>query len=174
MSDNKDCAVYLDKLDAWLAGELDAEHMWTHHDSCPACQQETRLAREIGSIAAALPELVCPDFRLPVRHEAPAQPFIARLLGTWRQPLVFVPAFAAVLAALVMIQLRTPDTAINPALVIIDGQEYTREEIQQAATDLELALRYIDKYSTYPAKVISAELESSGLPLPPLQNDPSI
>ncbi len=166
MTDTKACAVFLDKLDAWLDGDSDDAQMWAHHDSCAACRQETRLAREISAITTALPELVCPDFRLPRVQQAP-QSLVARLFGTWRQPLVFVPAFALVFALVVMIQLRTPDTAIDPDVVIIDGQEFTREQIQKAASDLELALRYIDEYSTYPAKVISAELEQSRLPLPP-------
>lgn len=142
--------------------------MSAHHANCASCRQETRLAREIGGIMTALPELVCPDIRLPVVAQMP-QSLVARLLGAWRQPLVFVPAFALVVALVLVIQLRGPDTAIDPEVVIIDGQEFTREQIQQAASDLELALCYIDEYGTYPAKVISAELEQSRLPLPPPQ-----
>ncbi len=172
MTDTKACAVFLDNLDAWLAGELETEHMWTHHDSCAACRHEARLAREIGGILTALPELVCPDFRLPLVAEPHhAQSLLARFFGTWRQPLVFVPAFALVLALMFVIPVRTPQTAIEPEVVIIDGREFTREQIQKAATDLELALRYIDKYGTYPAKVISAELEQSHLPLPLPQSE---
>ena len=59
-------------------------------------------------------------------------------------------------------QLRAPDTAVEPELVIIDGREYTRDEIRKAAEDLQLALRYIDRYR--PARVISAELSDDSAP----------
>jgi hypothetical protein len=74
-----------------------------------------------------------------------------------------VPALALVLAVLLMPQWRATPTAIEPEVVIIDGQAYTREEIQKAAADLELALRYIDRYG--PSRVISAELDN-GSPRP--------
>jgi hypothetical protein len=162
------CSAFLDKLDAWLTGEFEAEYMQAHHDSCESCRRETRLAREIGSIVSALPELQGPEIRMPAAKERrPGPNLIERLLGVWRQPLVLVPALALVLTVLFIVQLRdTPATVVDPDVVIIDGTEYTREEIQKAAADLELALRYIDKYGTYPAQVISAELEDSGLPLP--------
>jgi hypothetical protein len=166
--DNIFCSGFLDKLDAWVAGEFEAEHMWAHHDSCESCRMETRLAREIGAITTALPELRGPEIRV---HHAKdlrgGRTLIERLLGAWREPLVLVPAFALLLAALVVIQLREPATiAVDPDIVIIDGTQYTREEIRKAAADLELALRYIDRYGTYPAAVISAELDESHLPLP--------
>jgi hypothetical protein len=167
IDDNIFCSAFLDKLDAWLADEYDAEHMQAHHDSCESCRNETRLAREIVAITAALPELTGPEIRVPNAQTAQGQALLERLLGTWRQPLVLVPALALLLAAVFVIQLREPATvAVDPDIVVIDGTEYTREEIQQAAADLETALRYLDKYGTYPAQVISAELENSRLPLP--------
>jgi hypothetical protein len=167
-NDTTSCEAFLDKLDAWLADEYAAEYMLAHHDNCARCRQETRLAREILAITSALPELQGPEIHLHSAHAAYVGPtLIERLLATWRQPLVLVPALAILLAAVFVIQLREPQTrVIDPDLVIIDGTAYTREEIQKAAADLELALRYLDKYGTYPAQVISAELESSRLPLP--------
>ncbi len=166
--DNIFCGAFLDRLEAWLAGEYDAEHMQAHYDSCEGCRREAQLAREIGSIVATLPQLAGPELRVYAADHAHAdQPLFARLLGAWRQPLVLVPAFALALAAVVAVQWHRPErTAVDPDLVIIDGTAYTREEIQQAAADLETALRYLDKYGAYPAQVISAELENSRLPLP--------
>lgn len=172
--DNIFCSAFLDKLDAWLAGEYDAEHMQSHHDGCASCRNETRLAREIGRIMSALPELRGPEIRAHAAQE-PGEGLVARLLSAWRQPLVLVPAFVLMVAVALVIQLRNPATAVEPDVVIIDGTEYTREEIAQAAADLETALRYLDKYGTYPAQVISAELEDSRLPLPePQGNDTSV
>jgi hypothetical protein len=184
------CAGFLANLDLWLASELDAGQdrvMQAHHDTCPACQLETRLARQITAITAALPAQVCPELQFPLikqtdssakilpqqttrRVALPRHSYIARLLHTWRQPFVYVPAFALVLVMLLVIQLRDFDTVVDPELVIIDGREYTREEIVRATADLELALQYLDKYASYPAKVVQAELEESRLPLPPPQD----
>lgn len=171
-TDNNPCSAFRANLDQWLARELDADHsvdMQVHHDGCAACQLETRLARAIDTITAALPEPACPALKLPVAAN-PATGLVARLLAAWRQPLVYVPAFAAVLVTLLVLQLpqlRVADPAPDPDRVLIDGRAYTREEIVQAAADLELALRYLDKYASFPARVVSAELEHSRLPLPP-------
>lgn len=163
------CSAFLDQLDAWLTGEIESEQMWTHHDNCASCRLEARLAREIGGIMTALPELTGPEIAIPAAPGLqPGRSLLDRLLGTWRQPLVFVPALALVLAVLLVPQWRTPPTAIEPELVIIDGQEYTREEIQKAAADLELALRYLDRYG--PAQVISAELDNSSSQAPEAAN----
>jgi hypothetical protein len=189
MTDNTNdpCAGFLDRLDLWLAGELAADSsqtMQAHHDGCAACQLETRLARAIDAITAALPEQVCPELQVPVfkgsgrshaeirapatRHlTLPGHSFIARLLAAWRQPLVFVPAFALVLATLLVVQFRAP---ADSRRVVIDGQEYSLADIIEATEDLEIALRYLDKYASYPARVVSAELEQSHLPLPPPAN----
>jgi hypothetical protein len=154
------CSTFLDQLDAWLTGEIESEQMWTHHDNCASCRMEARLAREIGGIMTALPELTGPEIRTPATKVVqPGRGLLDQLLGAWRQPLVFVPALALVLAVLLMPQWRATPTAVEPELVIIDGQEYTREEIRKAAADLELALRYIDRYG--PSRVISAELDNS-------------
>lgn len=153
-----DCDVFLDRLDAWLAGEYVADHMQQHHDSCAACRREAQLARAIGGITEALPQLAGPEIHTPKTH-ATNHGVIAHLLHAWRQPFVFAPALALVLAVLAWPQLRTADTAVDPDLVIIDGVEYTRDDIRKAAADLQIALRYIDRYR--PARVISAELDTS-------------
>lgn len=154
---HNDCNVFLDRLDAWLAGEYFADHMQQHHDSCAACRNEAQLARAIGGIATALPQLTGPEIHTPktrVTHHGR----IAQVLHAWRQPYVFAPALALVLAVAAWTQLRMPDTAVDPEVVLIDGVEYTRDDIRKAAADLQIALRYIDRYR--PARVISAELDT--------------
>lgn len=153
---NEHCSEFLDRLDAWLAGAYTGSEMQAHHDSCAACRREAELARAISNITSALPILTGPAIPGPSgKHRNHG--LVAQLLQLWRQPLVFAPMLALILALLVLPQWRAPDTAVEPELVIIDGEEYTREEIRKAAEDLELALRYIDRYR--PARVISAELE---------------
>lgn len=170
------CSAFLDQLDAWLAGDYSAAHMQQHHDSCASCRREAQLARRIGAITSALPQLAAAELHLPAsqgKHKAFAAQSSGNLaaqltqllhawLRAWRQPLVFVPAFALLAVVLAVLQSRAPGTAVEPELVIIDGEEYTREEIRKAAEDLQLALRYIDRYR--PARVISAELDKGEAP----------
>ncbi|MES2605580.1 MAG: hypothetical protein V4603_11630 [Pseudomonadota bacterium] len=168
------CDGFLDKLDMWLASELDANDsfvMQQHHDGCVACQQETRLARAIDTVTLSLPQKVCPPLRSPVAKETSAS-FVTRLLAMWREPLVLVPALTLVLAALLVVQFNVGDApAAQPQTLVVNGQEYTQEEVIKAAADLELALRYLSKYGTYPARVVSTQLDESHLPLPPRQAD---
>lgn len=175
------CDEFLDKLDLWLAGELEpVQHhaMQAHEEGCSACRLEARLAREIDSITRALPELesqLSPHVPHP-GNDPGRETLLSRLLRAWRQPLVFVPALALMLAA-VLLSPRLGESTAEPQTVMVDGREYTEDEIIKAAQDLELALRYLDKYGSYPARVVSAELKQSHLPLPPAQEqeeDPSI
>lgn len=157
---HSDCERFLEQLDAWLEGDYSADHMRAHHDACASCRKQTQLARAIRGITSALPQLRGPDI-----HVRSTKPSVwTQLLHTWRQPLVFVPALALAIALLAWPQLRAPQTAVEPELVIIDGRAYTREEIRKAAEDLQLALRYIDRYR--PGRVISAELDTGEAPTP--------
>lgn len=169
------CKAFLDELEAWLAGDYSDAHMQQHHDSCASCGREAQLARRIGAITASLPPLAATELPLAATHGRPARPpgessdrvatplmLLRAWLQTWHQPFVFVPAFALVAIVLVVLQGRAPDTAVEPDFVIIDGEQYTREEIRKAAADLELALRYIERYR--PARVISAELDTGAAP----------
>lgn len=174
---NAPCDDFLASLDVWLARELAEAHslaMQIHHDCCAACQLETRLARAVTTITEALPEPQLPIVTDSSRNTTGGQratprreSLLSRLLATWQQPLVFAPALALVLLAVLVIQFRGAGPAVDPDIVIIDGQQFTREEILRATEDLELALRYLDKYGSYPARVVQAELEQSHLPLPP-------
>lgn len=169
------CGQFLDRLDAWLAGEVPGEAgiaLQHHHDNCAQCRVETRLARAIDGITRALPEHDLPTLtrQPPVqaahRQTSPLgfQVYLARLLDTWRQPLVYAPAL--VLASLLALLLVQTGPAPVPQTVTVDGVEYNQEEILRAAADLELALRYLDKYGTIPARLVHAELQPHTEPVP--------
>lgn len=172
------CKPFFDLLEHWLAGELDAPQsalMQAHHDACEDCRLETRLARNITAIASSLPLAAPVAVNVPVashrasRIEAP-ETLLGRLLAAWREPLVLVPAFALLLGLGLFLTVRQPAVhTTNPDLVVINGQEYTQEEVIQAAQELELALRYLDKYGSYPARVVTTELQQPYLPLPSRQ-----
>jgi hypothetical protein len=165
------CEHFLDRLDAWLAGEIGDEagaSMQTHHDSCDHCRQEARLALAIDGITRALPEhdlpaLVRPSAQLP-RSQNGRNGFLehlARLVDTWRQPLVYAPALLLGGLLIVLVMQTGPTPA--PQTVTVDGVEYSQAEILRAAADLEIALRYLDKYGTIPARVVHAELQEQPL-----------
>lgn len=169
------CTTFNEQLDYWLEGELDhaqQQHMQSHCEHCTACQAEACLAAAVNATVQALPELQRPELMTTsrVRTRAPASGpgLIQGLLQAWYQPLVLVPAMALVMAVGVFVTVQPPaDRARSPDLVVVNGQEYSQEELIQAAEELELALRYLDRYGTVPARVVHTELQQSRLPLPP-------
>lgn len=52
--------------------------------------------------------------------------------------------------------LRTEPEA-GPGFITVDGVEYSQAEVLRAAADLELALRYLDKYGSFPARLVHAD-----------------
>jgi hypothetical protein len=167
------CQQFEDQLDRWLGEELDGQQnafMQTHHDSCLGCQIETRLAREIDTITQSLPSQHCPDIQLPsvtpqrsFPDTARAPSLFSQFLDAWRRPLVFGPALALLLIVGVFIQTHLTGTPEEPPLIVVNGEEYTPEEVIQAKQELELALEYLRKYSDYTTALVNTELRGSYL-----------
>jgi anti-sigma factor RsiW len=154
------CADFLDQLDAWLAREVDAataSAMQAHAQGCAACREEVRLAVAIDSTLHALPAHDLPG----LHHSEGAQQTSwwrehwTQLKALWSQPLVYAPALALA-AALGIVLLRTEPEA-DPGFITVDGVEYSQAEVLRAAADLELALRYLDKYGSFPARLVNAD-----------------
>lgn len=176
---NDPCQHFLDHLDEWLGQSMGSQQsalMQSHHDGCQACQMETRLAREIEGIVQDLPAQYCPKLELPTTKQkttAATESLVQRLLDAWRQPLVFGPGIALLL---LIGALLLPQTGNNPepALIVINGETYTPEEVIAAAEELEIALEYLGKYSNYPAMLVSSELrETTSLRQQQNENDAS-
>lgn len=174
------CENFLLNLDLWLANELKQESslvMQAHLETCSDCRTEAQLALKLESIIAELPEMDCPLPQIIDKESNTPHPPInlfQRLLDAWRQPLVLVPAFSLLLISILVIRFSTPVfTPTNSEFIVVNGQEYTQEEVIQAVAELELALKYLGKYSRYPAQVVRAEIRQTHLPLPS-QNKPDI
>lgn len=170
-----DCEAFLDRLDAWLAQALDAEFavaMQAHHAHCAACRMETRLAQTIDSTLHALPAHELPGLATAQRPTPLWRARLARLLELWSQPLVYAPALALV-AALALVLLR-PDSAPSADTITVDGVTYSQAEVLRAAADLELALRYLDKYGSFPSRLVHANGQAQALPVGDASEQPAI
>ena len=160
------CADVLDRLDAWIDGDLDpaeAGVLEAHVEGCAACDEERRLADEIRAELRGLPELDPPDRVIKaVRDEtAPTIGERARgLLDTiWARP---VPAMAVV-AAIVLFML-----AVVPWRQSETPPRYTAEEVERAAEETKLALAYVGGIARYAErqarhKVLSDDVVSGTL-----------
>lgn len=171
------CADFLDRLDAWLARDLSAAQthaMQAHHDGCATCREEVRLAQAIDSALHALPAHDLPG----LGHTESARPLPlwrerwAQLKALWSQPLVYAPALALV-AALALIMLRT-EPVPGPDTITVDGVAYSQAEVLRAAADLELALRYLDKYGSFPARLVHADRQEDAAPTRDASAPPTI
>jgi hypothetical protein len=190
-ANNFSCDSFLEQLDLWLAGELasaQALPMQQHAADCVSCQHEVHLARAIDGVVTALPVPTnslsqaytssSPSSQKAISTKPQAarlrendgvspihRGLLSHLLNLWRQPLVFAPALALLLATLVLFQFKQPTTPAT-AVVVIDGKAYSQQEIAKAMQDFELALRYLNKYGNYPAQTVHAQLEQTPKPQP--------
>ena len=134
------CADVLDRLDAFLDGDLDraeAIAVEAHLAGCSACQAEHRLAEEVLIELRALPEFEVPAPVLEaVSSETGAggwEKFSAIVGSAVRRPL---PAAAAVAAVVVAVVLVSPWGGRQ-------SSQYSEEEIRRATEETKLALAYV-------------------------------
>ena len=135
-----DCADVLDRLDAWIDGDLDlsdARAVEAHLDSCPACQAERRLAEDGLSELRAMPEFDVPDRVLQAVHQQTRPGGVDKLLSSLSsvvsRPL---PAAAALVAVVLAVALVVPWGGR-------DAPEFSDEEIRRVTAETRLALAYV-------------------------------
>lgn len=135
------CAEILDRLDAWIDGDLDetqAAAMQAHLDGCESCRHERQLAEEVLAELRAMPEFEIPERVLDAVHRKTRPAVVVEKLhsiiqGAVRRPL---PAMASVAAVLLLVVLISPwDRKSTP--------EYSDQEISRAAAELRLAFAYV-------------------------------
>jgi hypothetical protein len=134
------CSEVLDRLDAWIDGDLDAteaDGIATHVDCCNSCQIAKREAEELISALRSLPEFEIPERMLQSVRGRAAQGFVSRLGEALRGSILRpMPALAAaatvVLAFVVLFPWRSPTVP-----------EYADHEITRAAEETKLALAYV-------------------------------
>lgn len=155
-----DCEDVLNRLDAWIDGDLDradAIGVEAHLDRCPACQAERRLAEEVLAELRAMPEFAVPDRVL----QAVDRKTCPRWVETIRSSLPTgvrrrLPAAAASAAVLLAVVLVAPWGGRK-------APEYSDEEIQRAAAETRLALAYIGSITRRAERRVKAKVLEEGV-----------
>lgn len=134
------CAEVLDRLEAWIDGDLDEREgaeMRSHVDDCESCRRERQLAEELAAELRALPEFEIPERVVRAVHRKTSLGVMEKLRSIFedavRRPFPAMAAVAAVLVALVVI---SPWTRRSEP-------EYSEQEIVRAASELRLAFAYV-------------------------------
>lgn len=134
------CATVLDRLEAWIDGELEeseAALFRAHVEGCSGCREEYRYAEEIRAELRGMPEFSAPERVLAAVREAAGPTAGERLSGVFSwlvsRP---VPAAIAVAAIVVLLFVVIPKND-RP------GAHYTDRQVRRAAAETRLALAYV-------------------------------
>jgi len=138
--DGQSCADVLDRLDAWVDGDLvesEAASVEAHFDRCASCSAARRMAADLAMELRSLPTFEVPERVLhAVRMKARPSPW--ERLKSYRNGFLLRPVTAvAVLAVVVLVVV-----AISPWRGR-GGHQYTGQEIERAAEETKLALAYV-------------------------------
>ena len=134
------CADVLERLDAWIAGDLDdaeAAAVKAHIDQCETCQAEQRLAETVVAELRSMPEFDVPEKVLQTVRKETRSTLAARLLAYF-EGFMFrpVPALAAVAAVVLIFLVLFPWSRPTES-------QYTDQEVARAAAETRLALAYV-------------------------------
>ncbi len=134
------CADVLERLDAWIDGDLDdaeAAAVKAHVDQCESCQAEQQLAETVVAELRALPEFDVPERVLQTVRKKTLSTFAERLRAFF-DDLVSrpVPALAAAAAVVLIFLVLSPWSRPTEP-------QYTDQEVARAAAETRLALAYV-------------------------------
>jgi len=135
-----ECVEVLDRLDAWIDGDLEASEasrLQAHVERCSDCRKEYQLADEIRAELRGMPEFDAPERVLAAVREA-SRPTVSERLGGRLGWLTLrpVPAAIAVAAVAVLLFVIVP-WGERP------GAHYSDREIRRATAETRLALAYV-------------------------------
>jgi anti-sigma factor RsiW len=138
--DSNRCVDVLDRLDAWIDGDLDdaeADSLKTHVDRCESCRAERRLAEEVAAELRAMPDFELPERVLQtVRRKT--QPTLMERSRVFFEGSTLRPATAVVALAVVVVMVLLISPRGGPT-----GPRYTDQEITRATEETKLALAYV-------------------------------
>lgn len=141
-ADSRSCSDVLERLDAWIDGDLDdaeAAAIKGHVDQCESCRAEQLLAETVVAELRALPRFDVPERVLQaVRRET--RPSLVERIRAFLEEYGIrpVPAFAVVAAVVLMVLVISPWRRTTEP-------QYTEQEIARAAAETRLALAYVGK-----------------------------
>lgn len=164
------CETFTGNLDNWLEGELAEDivtDMQLHLDSCPKCVVEYRLAQKVLQTTRELPELDWSAKIIVVERDNFSErlkDYFSPLIQLWRRPALMLPTLLVVAVTSILVFELFYDNKpgeVQPELagkIIIDGKEYSQNEVNDAIADFVLAMDYLDKYARYTTGLVEAEL----------------
>ncbi len=151
------CEWALDRLDAYLDGDLSAEEsssMQIHLEKCAACSGELELAEATQTAIRNLPEQQCPDAVTAAVMEhiaseaSPGRPVLSwwNALLRWRplRPAAIAAALVLVVSMSILIDHRR-EPAVPPLVEGNDTLEYTPEQIALAEAEVKWTFAYINQ-----------------------------
>jgi len=134
------CADVLERLDAWIDGDLDAaeaDAVKVHVDHCESCRKEHHLAEAVVVELRSMPVFNVPERVMQTVRKDTRPPLVERFrvfLEDFRiRP---VPAFAAVAVVILLVLVDSPWR--RPA-----EPQYTDQEVARAVAETRLALAYV-------------------------------
>jgi len=139
-ADSGCCADVLERLDAWIDGDLDdaeAAAVKAHVGRCETCQAEQLLAETVVAELRSMPEFDVPEKILQAVRKETRSTFAERLRAFF-DDFVFrpVPALAAVAAVVLILLVLFPWSRPTEP-------QYTDQEVARAAAETRLALAYV-------------------------------
>jgi len=134
------CAVVLERLDAWIDGDLDdaeAAAVKEHVDRCESCMAEQQLAMAVVAELRSMPEFDVPARVMQAVKRETRPTLVERFRAFLEDHRIHpVPAFA-VISAVILIVLVVPPWR-PPA-----EPQYTDQEVARAVAETRLALAYV-------------------------------
>jgi anti-sigma factor RsiW len=134
------CADVLERLEAWIDGDLDdgaAAAVKAHVDRCESCQAEQELAETVVAELRALPEFDVPERVLQAVREKIRQTLGERFREFFGEILSRpAPALAAVAAVVLIVLILSPSPRPTEP-------QYTDQEVARAVAETRLALAYV-------------------------------
>ena len=137
--DDQRCSDILDRLDAWIDGDLgesEAALVEAHIDRCASCRAERLVAEELAIELRSLPDYQVPDRVLRAVRTRVRPALWERLKrfldGSMQRPVTAV----AVLAVVVLVVMVSPWRDRS-------APQYTDQEIARATEETKLALAYV-------------------------------
>jgi predicted anti-sigma-YlaC factor YlaD len=134
------CADVLERLEAWIDGDLDeseAAAVNAHIRFCGSCRAERRLAETVVAELRALPEIDVPENVLRAVRSRTRPILGERFRAFFKASRIPpMPALAVVVAAVLIVLVLSPSHRHTE-------QQYTDQEVARAVAETKLALAYV-------------------------------
>jgi len=158
-ADLESCADVLERLEAWIDGDLDdaeAAAVKAHVDQCESCRAEQQLAEAVVAELRLMPEFDVPEKVLQTVQNK-TRPAHEKKLGVFFESFKSrpAPALAAVAAVVVMALVLSPWRRPSEP-------QYTDQEVARAVAETRLAFAYVGNIAQRAEKRVKARVVDQG------------